>query len=418
MEKYTLKDVAIPLIKAIDTFNFLLKNHHRRVAIISYQIGRAFGLDSEELANLVVAASIHDIGALSVEERNHLIREDVEDPDPHCIMAYRILSQCEIFKDIAHILRYHHISYDLVDTYQDSIPIQSHILHLSDRIDIYLDPNQEITSQADEVTEKIHRRVGHVFHPDVFQAFQKAVNEPDFWSNIETVSMDDILNKVNFTWDIVLDKEQISRFSTVLSRIVDYRSHYTATHSYTVGRVANRIGQILKLDDEYCFKLLIAGNLHDIGKLGINPGIIEKNGPLTEDEYVEMKTHTSFTAEILDDLTKYSWFSDIVTWAKHHHEKSDGSGYPEGLERGKLDLGSFIVAYSDIISALLEDRPYRSRMTPEEMLKVLKNKEAYRLDLGLFKQIKRHLKEIVYTVRESQFGATRIYQAPLADLLM
>lgn len=417
MDNLTVKDIAIPLIKAIDSFNFLLKSHHRRTAIISYNLGVAFGLNRDQLANLVVSASIHDIGALCVEERNQLIREDVEDPEPHCIMAYRILSECSLFKEIAEILRYHHIHYDLRNTYGNDIPIESHILHFADRIDIYIDPNRPITDQIPDISEKFRRRSGKIFHPDVFEAFLKVVNIDSFWTDINNFSMEEILGKVSFNWNIEMDYEKIVRFATVMSRIVDYRSHFTATHSYTVGEIANCIGKLLKLDDDYCKKLRIAGFLHDIGKLGINPGIIEKKDPLDKGEFEQIKLHTYYTGEILKELAAYKWFKDIVFWATSHHEKLDGSGYPLGLQAGAIDQGCMIIAFSDMISALMENRPYRPAKSTNDTLQIIQDEGSKKLDKQILKVIKKNFNDIVSIVKKSQFIASRVYKEPLESLL-
>lgn len=112
MEKLSLKELAIPMIKAIDSFNYLLKSHHRRVAVISYNIAKALGLNNDELLELTIAAALHDIGALSVQERDGLIKEDVLNPKPHCLMGHKMLSSFNAFGNIAQIIKHHHIKYE------------------------------------------------------------------------------------------------------------------------------------------------------------------------------------------------------------------------------------------------------------------------------------------------------------------
>ncbi|WP_320034498.1 HD domain-containing protein [Halarcobacter sp.] len=112
MEKLTLKELAIPMIKAIDSFNYLLKSHHRKVAVISYNLAKELNLKEEEILELVIAASLHDIGALSVRERDMLVQEDVVNPEPHCIVGHCMLSSFEAFNNIAQIIKHHHIKYE------------------------------------------------------------------------------------------------------------------------------------------------------------------------------------------------------------------------------------------------------------------------------------------------------------------
>lgn len=163
MDKISLKELAFPLIKAIDSFNYLLKSHQRRTAVIAYRIGQEMGLTHEELVDLVVAAALHDIGALSVQERDSLIQEDVENPSPHCLMGYKMMSIFDLFSDIAWIIRHHHIRYSDLDRYHEDIKIQSHIIHLADRVDIYISPDLFILNQKAKVTESILQRKGKVF---------------------------------------------------------------------------------------------------------------------------------------------------------------------------------------------------------------------------------------------------------------
>ena len=163
MKTLSLREFAVPIIKAIDSFNFLLKSHHRRVAVMSYHVGKELGLNDDELFELVIAASLHDIGALSVQERDMLIQEDVENPNPHCIMGYKMLSTFEPFAEIAHIIKYHHVNYQAshADT---SIPLSSYIIHLVDRVDIYISTDEFILDQRDNIVERIREKTGFIFH--------------------------------------------------------------------------------------------------------------------------------------------------------------------------------------------------------------------------------------------------------------
>ena len=200
MEKISLKELVLPLIKSIDSFNYLLKSHHRRTAIISYYIGKKMELTQAQMVNLVVAASMHDIGALSVQERDMLIKEDVENPEPHCIMGYQMLSNSYI-KDIAYIVKHHHIKYDKLQSIEEDIMIQSHIIHLSDRVDISIDTNKFILSQKKDIVHKIIDKRGTIFHPDVCDAFIEVSQADIFWFNIDNMTMEQ--NSKNYRYQFI-----------------------------------------------------------------------------------------------------------------------------------------------------------------------------------------------------------------------
>jgi HD-GYP domain-containing protein (c-di-GMP phosphodiesterase class II) len=391
MDKLTLSQLAIPMIKSIDSFNYLLKSHHRRVAIISYHLGKALKLSDDALLQLVIAAALHDIGALSIQERDMLIQEDVVNPTPHCLMGYKMLAPFEVFDPIAHIIKYHHINYqDSLLMSPDEVSFQSFIIHLADRVDVLLNPDSFILTQKELVSEKIASKAGTVFHPEVYAAFQLASRSDIFWIDIDNVSMEQLFNKLNFTFDVEMSYEDILEFSLTLSRIVDFRSRFTVSHSYTVAQLAEFIGQIFNYSQQQCNKLKIAGYLHDIGKIGIDPHILNKDGPLTDEEFQMMKLHPYFTEQILTELKNNDWLKESVAWAAQHHEKTDGSGYPHGLSGDEIFEGSKIVAFADVIAALMEDRPYRDGMSSAEAFERIRDSIAPEISAEMFSEIDKH----------------------------
>jgi HD-GYP domain-containing protein (c-di-GMP phosphodiesterase class II) len=411
MEKLSLKELAVPMIKAIDSFNYLLKSHHRRTAVISYHIGKELGLKDDYLLELVIAASLHDIGALSVQERDMLIQEDVTNPQPHCMMGYQMLKTFDVFRDIAKIIKHHHIIYkDSLNMKEGEVLFASYIIHLADRVDVLLSPDEFILTQKKSVTEKIKEKVAEVFHPEVFEAFLKASKSDIFWIDINNMSMHQLFNKIDFSLDFELTIDQTVEFALTISRIIDFRSKFTASHSYTVAHLAEQIGKYFRFDDEKCKKLLIAGYIHDIGKIGIDPGLLEKDGPLTDDEFRMMKLHAYYTGQILSELNVSEWFREIVIWTENHHEKNDGTGYPHGLHEDDLDKGGKILAFADVITALLEDRPYRKGMELEKAFSILREEIAPKISSKMFEVIEEYKEEISQIVNECQEFSRNKYQ--------
>jgi len=158
--------------------------------------------------------------------------------------------------------------------------------------------------------------------------------------------------------------------------------------------LAKLLGSYFDFSEERCKKLMVAGYLHDIGKIAIDPSIIEKRGPLTDDEFNIMKMHAYYTGQILNELNVSEWFSEIVRWAERHHEKSDGSGYPFAMNNENLDQGVKILAYADIISALMEERPYREGLALDVAFDIIKENISDSLSSDMFAEITKHKKEI------------------------
>jgi len=414
MKKISLKELAFPIIKAIDSFNYLLKSHQRRTAVISYHIGKKLGLNYADMVDLVVAASLHDIGALSVQERDTLIQEDVDNPEPHCLMGYKMLSGFDMFSDISKIIRHHHVRYEDLGRYNEDVKFQSHIVHLADRVDIYISPDMFILNQKAKVTQSILERRGRAFHPDVCDAFIEASKPDIFWIEINNLSMEQLFSRIGFIGCIELSREQIEQFALTISHIIDFRSRFTAGHSYTVGRLAGFIGRILGLDEDMCLKLTIAGYFHDIGKIGIDTRYIEKKGPLSDEEYNMVKLHCYYSGQILSELNTSAWFRDVVKWSLYHHERLNGKGYPFCISGGEIDTGTKILAFSDMISALMEDRPYRTRLNVNVAFDIMDNYAGENIDPDMIKVIDKYKPEIQRIVDECKKRAERMYDESVA----
>lgn len=409
MERMTLRELAVPLIKSIDSFNYLLKSHHRRTAVIAYHLGCQLQLNQEQMVNLVVAAALHDIGALSIQERDTLVQEDVDNPFPHCRMGYKMLSTFDVFGEIAQIIKHHHIRFDEAPTYDDQILFQSYIIHLADRVDIYISPDTFILNQKKKVSEAILQRRGTIFHPEVCDAFAEVATADIFWIEVNNMSIEELFRKIHFGSFNELSREQTRQFALMISRIIDFRSEFTAAHSYSVAQLASSIGSLLGLSEDICFKLMIAGLFHDIGKIGIDTGYLEKDGPLTEEEYNQVKLHSYYTGQILKELSSSDWFCDVVDWAQNHHEKLDGSGYPYALLGDFISTGTRIIAYADILTALMEDRPYRKGLSVDVSLDIVKKEFAEKIDSKIFSVLSMHREEIDAIVKRCRLEALQVY---------
>ncbi len=155
-----------------------------------------------------------------------------------------------------------------------------------------------------------------------------------------------------------LEKANLS-FATALVTTLDARDRYTAGHSAAVAIYARDIAVRMGLPDEESGKAHLAGLVHDIGKIGLSAGVLEKPGALTLEERREMQRHSEIGERILNKVESYSEIASIV---RHHHERVDGGGYPDGLSDEEIPLLSRIIAVADAYNAMTSDRPYRDAM--------------------------------------------------------
>ena len=162
-----------------------------------------------------------------------------------------------------------------------------------------------------------------------------------------------------------------------LARAIDAKSPWTAGHSERVTALALKIGLVLGLDRKELDDIHRAGLLHDIGKIGIPPHILDKPEGLTDDEFHTMRKHTRLGAKILEPIPSYA---SVVPVVLHHHENFDGTGYPDGLAGPEIPLGARIFALADQYDALISDRPYHSGAKREEVAEIIKRSAGTRFD--------------------------------------
>lgn len=148
-------------------------------------------------------------------------------------------------------------------------------------------------------------------------------------------------------------------FAAALIATLDARDRYTAGHSAAVAVYSRDIAERMGLSQADRQAAHLAGLVHDIGKVGLPPGLLEKEGPLTLDERRMMQTHSVIGERILAKVHDYNGIATIV---RHHHERVDGHGYPDGLKEDEIPVISRIVAVADAYNAMTSDRPYREAL--------------------------------------------------------
>ena len=144
-----------------------------------------------------------------------------------------------------------------------------------------------------------------------------------------------------------------------LTSAIDAKDPYTWGHSERVARMAVRLGQQTGMPPAALSDLYLAGLLHDIGKIGINDDVLRKPGRLTAAEYEHMKTHTTKGAAIVETIPNFAGVLPII---RSHHERWDGSGYPDGHVRDGISLLARVVSVADAFDAMTSERPYRVAM--------------------------------------------------------
>ncbi|MEW6527958.1 MAG: HD domain-containing phosphohydrolase [Spirochaetota bacterium] len=376
-----LVDIFMALSKSIDLVDHDIGSHNKRVAYIAGRLCHNIGLSADEITKTVVAAALHDIGVLKETDYKELVDFNYKGGiDYHSLMGYRLLDSCQMTKDIAPIVLYHHTLYTEKQHIENTgtVPLAAEIIHLADRVDVCIEYKNDVLSQKDHVCKTIREYSGDRFNPDIVRSFIQLANQESFWFDLQFNNIEKSLKGYIF-YDPFLSLEQIHSIALLFTKIIDFRSRFTATHSTSVAMVAKELGKLLNFSPRECLMLDIAGHLHDIGKLAIPLSILEKPDKLTSNEWRIMKQHTYFTYRILDEIDN-TVLKIINEWAALHHEKMDGSGYPFKTPGEDLSVGSRIMAVADMFTALAESRPYRDSMDDDMIIQELQKAKNNTLD--------------------------------------
>ena len=158
---------------------------------------------------------------------------------------------------------------------------------------------------------------------------------------------------------------------TSLARTIEARDPYTGGHTERVADFAHLIAVELGFRDDELDAVAVGAVVHDIGKIGVRDSVLLKQGPLDDQEWQEMRQHPETGAYILAELELPQLAKDM---ARHHHERFDGKGYPDGLRGAEIPLAARVLTVADALDAMTSDRPYRKALSAEVALAELRDK--------------------------------------------
>lgn len=162
-----------------------------------------------------------------------------------------------------------------------------------------------------------------------------------------------------------------------LAETIEKRDPYTGNHTKRVMEYSLAIGKTLGLPEKDMARLQLGAVLHDIGKIGVRDCVLLKETSLTDEEFEQIKKHPAFGEEI---ISRISQLESAIPGVKHHHEKFDGKGYPDGLKGEEIDITARIIAVADSFDAMTSNRPYRSGLSLDEAFEELRRFSGSQFD--------------------------------------
>lgn len=352
--------------EASDLVSPYLSGHHDQVAYLACGIAQEALVPSERIDDIALAALVHDIGASSLAQRLADLQFGGNTPGEHAEAGWLLLKDCEPLRKAAPLVRFHHVNWvDGQAETGDEVPPGSHVLHLAERVGSLIAKDRPVPEQLEAIAGRIQAESGKMFDPALVEAFLNFARKEDFWTPFasSSVSVAQLPGRQGKGKEV--DSDSLISLARLFSKIVDFRSSFTATHSSGVAACAEALARAAGWSVEDCTLMRVAGFLHDLGKLGVPAEMLDKPGPLSEEESAVVKLHAFHTFRILNKIQALEL---IKCWASFHHVRNDGSGYPAHIDASSLPLACRMMAVADTFTALTEDRPHRRAMKGQEAL--------------------------------------------------
>lgn len=228
----------------------------------------------------------------------------------------------------------------------DQIPLFSRIALLAQVIDIF-----HVSGGRKSALTEIKKRKGDWFDPSLVKAFISVSENRVFWDALSSSDLEAIvLASEPGQHAIMADDDYLDDIAAGFAKVIDAKSPYTSGHSDRVALFTDLIAEEMGIGFEARRLLKRAALLHDIGKLGVSNGVLDKPGKLDEDEWLKMKRHAEFSEHILSTVGA---FSEAALIGGAHHERLDGKGYPRGLVADNIPMKVRIVSTADVFAARL-----------------------------------------------------------------
>ncbi len=411
--KLDLTDTLYALSFALDTVQEEMgeiSNHHgKNVAFISCIMGKYLNYDKYMLNDLVGLAILHDNAFTEYvrEEYNNgdlldyeklktklmeivKLREGFLKAPMHCVVGEKNIKLIPFNSDVTNVILYHHENADgsgPLGIKEEDTNEFAQIIHIADLVDVFFDLKTMTEYDFELAMKKIESFRGTLFSNKMVDTLLNSLK----FEHIKYLQEHGVISflKENVETEIKdYSDDQIENICLFFARIIDYKSSTTKKHSLDVALKCYEMATFYGFSNEKRIRFLFAGAMHDIGKLVVNNDILEKPTALTENEKELMMYHVIETKNILSSI---NGIEDIVRWTSRHHERLDGSGYPNGLKEEDLSFEDKLLAHIDIYQALREKRSYKESYTHEESIEEMKKMNG--LDMHIIFDIDNCFKE-------------------------
>ena len=369
-----------------------LVDHGFRVAcMVSRLLEQMGSYDMATARDISVIAMFHDIGAYKTDEISRMLEFETSNVQNHSAYGYLFIKYFTPLTRLAPAVLFHHTPWCILknlNEVSEENKIVAQLLNIADRADIFMEKERK---SFPEFVQLLKADGGKKYCPWIAEmlmqdAFAETMpvqeeGEEEFWERL---------------WSFPFTQEEIRKYLDMVIYTIDFRSRHTVTHTMTTTSISYELAKRLGITGQQLSDVYFGALLHDLGKIGIPVEILEFPGKLSPQAMRVMRTHVELTEKILGQDVE----EKIKRIALRHHEKMDGSGYPESISGKDLTMGERIVAVADIVSALAGTRSYKDAFPKERILSIInKMKEDGLIDKDVVDKVTMDFDEIMEITR-------------------
>lgn len=368
-----------------------LMKHGSRTGYILYKMLECEGkYEKFELADFVMLATLHDIGAYRTNDINDMLRFEAREYMPHSIYGFLFLKFLSPMGDLSKILLYHHFDYYKIKEAKYEYLDIACCLNLAEKVDIY---SNALGSKFD--FGLFSKYAGTKYTESAVDLFSQAQIKYDILAKLKTEEyeqeLDELMDYIMFT------NEDKKRFMEMLMYCLGFCSEYKIKDSVTCTCICEKLAEMMEMNAEQSDKLYYGALLHDIGMLTMPKGLVDANRKLTDEETEFMRKHV----ETAEAILKNRMDQEVVDIACRHHERLNGSGYPKKLFRTQMTDSDMILQVADTVTALVGRRAYRGAFKKEEVIEILQREaDEKRLNSQIVNLVNFHYDSIMQEVSE------------------
>lgn len=363
VEYITSRNMADLIYETVRLMNKTMAHHSMRVSyIMSKMLETQGAYEKYEIADYMVLALLHDIGANKTDDVRKPLTFEAKNSMPHSVYGYLFLRYLSPLEEQSRMILYHHMDYSKTKDMDYRYRFELEVLKVAEIMDIW---QRSFGVKFDY--RLIEKYAGTKYDPRVCQLLARTVEEHDIFTKIRDNSYKEEYSE-SLDYILLSDTEK-EKYLKMLMYCTGLKEEQMVSETVATIYVCRELGRKLKLSELDKNEVYYAAMLHDIGMLAIPRELLDAPRTLSEEEKNLIKTHVDIMEKTLDKkLSK-----EIIRIAAGHHERFDGSGYPRGLKASVMGEKEAILQISEQVVNAMEAKPYREAYTKEEIVDDLNN---------------------------------------------